>query len=267
MSALVDSLNHPLAGEIRNLLSRATRPTGSILIDDEENILQARKAGVAVRAIFMVSGLSPAFAAALPQGVPVHTVAPRTCKKLFGADRVSRVFAIADTPQSLSLSAFAARAADIVVLDGLSITGNIGAIVRTSVALGVQGIIVLGLPYADVFDRRIIRSSRGHVFGIPVVASSRDDLVPFAKEYGYTTLACSAVAERAIEQSPALAHKRLAVIFGSEKQGCDPALAAQADFQARIPMNGAVESLNVSAAASIILYQRRLHQLGASPLP
>ena len=86
----------------------------------------------------------------------VHEVAKRTCKKLFENDKTSPVFAIAQTP-GIGLESLAAVPQDVVVLADVSISGNIGAIIRTSLALGVGGIVLLNAEPVDIYDRRLIR--------------------------------------------------------------------------------------------------------------
>ena len=93
-----------------------------------------------------------------------YEVAKRTCKKLFENDKVSRVFAIAHTPAARGLDSLQKTAQDIVALEDLTISGNIGAIIRTSVAFGVDGLVLLNANPLDIYDRRLIRASRGHIF-------------------------------------------------------------------------------------------------------
>ncbi|MBL8051360.1 MAG: hypothetical protein JNM46_09070, partial [Anaerolineales bacterium] len=140
---IIDSLLHPLAQPIRKLLSRSGRQElNKILIDDEENILEALKAGIKVESVYF-SGenrITENFKQSIPKSIPIHEVATRTSKKLFENDKLSRVFAIAQTPKPIGLEALKSISKDIVVLEDLSISGNIGNITRTSLALGVGGI-------------------------------------------------------------------------------------------------------------------------------
>ena len=106
---IVDSLLHPLALLIRQVLTRAGRLEHDlILIDDEENIIQALEAGVAIHSVYFSGDgmLSTKLMRKLPVHVGIHEVAKRTCKKLFENDKVSRVFAIAHTPASTWLRLF-----------------------------------------------------------------------------------------------------------------------------------------------------------------
>ena len=257
-SGTIDSLLHPLAILIRRVLTRADRQKlNLILIDDEENIIQALDAGVEVLSVYYSGGetLSKELLRKLPLDVKVHEVARRTCKKLFENDRVSRVFAIAHLPAKPGLHSLLETRRDIVALEDLTISGNIGAIIRTSLAFGAGGIVLLNADPVDIYDRRTIRASRGHIFSLPVLAATTEDFIHFCKQNGVSILVMTAKAEQLIYQVDSIP-ERLVITFGSEKDGCSPAVMNAAKFQVQIPTNSKVESLNVSTAAGITLYSR-----------
>ncbi len=255
---LVDSLNHPAAGLIRKLLTRPGRlELNQMLIDDEENILQALEAGIKFHSVYFAGDevISNELKHALPAHVPIREVAKRTTKKIFENDKITRIFAIAQTPVPLKLSALSKVREDIVVLEDVSISGNIGAIIRTSLGLGVGGIVLLNTEPVDIYDRRLIRASRGYVFRLPVVTATTQELIEFCKLEKLPILVTNAQAKTLIHEISSM-QQRLAIVFGSEKEGCSPEITAAANLQAKIPIDPRVESLNVSAAAGITLFSR-----------
>ena len=182
---LVDSLNHPLAASIRKLLRReGRRDLNQIIIDDEENILQALDAGIEVESLYFSGDDTPSdlLRKKLTAGATIHEVAKRTTKKLFENDKISRIFAIAETPKPIGLDALKTIKKDVVVLEDLSISGNIGNITRTSLALGVGGILLLNMDPLDIYDRRLIRASRGYLFSVPMITASTGDFLEFCKK-------------------------------------------------------------------------------------
>jgi 23S rRNA (adenosine1067-2'-O)-methyltransferase len=254
---LIDSLLHPLAQPIRQLLTRTGRQElNKILIDDEENILQALDAGVEIDSLYFSGDdlISDILRKKLTAGATIHEVAKRTTKKLFENDKISRIFAIADIPAPLGLEALKTIKKDVVVLEDLSISGNIGNITRTSLALGVGGILLLNMDPIDLYDRRLIRASRGYVFALPMITAKTADFLDYCKKNNETLLVTAMEAERTVDEISSLP-ERLLIAFGSEKEGCSPELEEAATLQVRIPIQ-TVESLNVSAAAGITLYQR-----------
>lgn len=255
---LIDSLNHPLAGSIRKLLTReGRRELNQILIDDEENILQALGAGVEIDSVYYAGDeiVSDILRKKLTPGATIHEVAKRTTKKLFENDKISRIFAIAQTPKDIGLEALKSIGKDIVVLEDLSISGNIGNITRTSLALGIGGIILLNMDPVDLYDRRLIRASRGYLFSMPMIATSTKDFLDYCKQNNETLLVMDMNADKTIDDTAAIPH-RILIAFGSEKEGCSPEIENAATLKARIPIGDKVESLNVSASAGITIYSR-----------
>ncbi|HNA88725.1 MAG TPA: TrmH family RNA methyltransferase [Anaerolineales bacterium] len=255
---LVDSLNHPLAGPIRKLLTRdGRRDLNQILIDDEENILQALEAGVEIDSVYFAGDetVSETLRQKLTAGATIHEVAKRTTKKLFENDKISRIFAIAQTPKPVGLEVLKTIQKDVVVLEDLSISGNIGNITRTSLALGLGGIVLLNMDPVDLYDRRLIRASRGYLFSMPMITASTADFLAYCKQNNETLLVMDMNADKTIDDI-ASNPNRLLLAFGSEKEGCSPEIENAATMKARIPISDRVESLNVSASAGITLYSR-----------
>ena len=257
-AGVVDSLLHPLAILIRQILTRPGRIEHNlILIDDEENILQALEAGIEIHSIYYSGDevLLPHLIRKLPSGTSVHELARRTCKKLFENDKITRVFAIAHTPIPCRLSSLLETPRDIVALEDLTISGNIGAIIRTSLAFGAGAIVLLDAQPADIYDRRLIRASRGHVFSLPIVTATTEEFIRFCQQNQLPILVMAVQANRAVQEASSLAG-RLMIVFGSEKDGCSETLVNAATLRVQIPTDSKVESLNVSTAAGIMLYSR-----------
>jgi len=254
----IDSLNHPLAGPIRKLLHRdGRREFNQILIDDEENILQALDAGVEVESVYYAGDevISDTLREKLTPGATIHEVAKRTTKKIFENDKMSRIFAIAETPQPKSLDLLKTIKRDIVVLEDLTISGNIGNIIRTSLALDLGGMILLNMDLLDLYDRRLVRASRGYMFSLPIMTASTADFINYCKTNNETMLVTAMEAEKSVEEIASI-QERLLIVFGSEKEGCTPEIEQAATLKMRIPISTKVESLNVSAAAGITLFNR-----------
>jgi TrmH family RNA methyltransferase len=255
---IVDSLLHPSAALVRQILTRSGRLEHSlILIDDEENLLQALEAGVRLHSLYYSGGamLSKELIRRLPANIRIYEVAKRTCKKIFEHDKVTRVFGIAHMPVTPSLESLLKFPRDIVALEDLTISGNIGAIVRTSLAFGAGGIVLLNTAPVDIYDRRVIRASRGHIFSIPVVTATTEEFIRFCKQKNLPILVMAAQADHLIHEVAYLS-KRLVIVFGSEKEGSSETITGAANLHVQIPIDSKVESLNVSTAAGITLYNR-----------
>jgi TrmH family RNA methyltransferase len=251
--AVIDSLTHPLAHWLRECLDASQ---GQIIIDDEEPILHACRAGIKLTHLFHTPDTppGPALKRALPQNVTIRAINNRTAKKLFHTGKWSRVFAVAERPLVLTPDDVLAQPGDIVVLDRPTIAGNAGAIIRTAAALNAGSLVMLDAAF-DTFDRRLIRASRGHLFSLPVISTTTTAWLKVQKRHGIPLVV---TAQNAPEQLESLIRypQRLAIAFGNEKKGCSPELQRAADLTVSIPTNQAVESLNISAAAAIVLFLR-----------
>lgn len=139
-----------------------------------------------------------------------------------------------------------------IILDGLQDTGNIGTVIRTCDALGVDGVI-LSESCADVYSPKIVRSAMGSLFRLPFI---RTPLVPFIeklKSDGFAVYA--AMLDRNAQQLGTFGFpEKTAVIIGNEGNGVSAEAAAAAGRSVYIPIKNA-ESLNAAVAASIICWE------------
>lgn len=256
MQAEIDNINHPLMLLTRDLLAvDGVKQHQQFLIDDPENIAVAIAAGIQIKQVFCYGEHAerhPEFIASLPAEVEIYPVRPRTCKKIFGVAKQARVFAIAEVPTPTPLSAIGG---DMAVLDGLMMMGNIGAIVRSALAFDMGGVVLLDIDPYQLYDRRLIRSSKGYIFRLPMVCVSSEELFAHCKAEQIQVVNCSHDAEHSIDEVVSQAG-RMALILGAEKSGVSDRAREHADVHAKIPYNPAVESLNVSVAAGILFYSR-----------
>lgn len=147
-SEMIDALYHPIARTITDVLAGEEHAAELFLIDDEENILMAVRHGVQLECVVHTGsegqGLSQELQEALGESaVPVHEMAVHVAKKLFGREKRTRLFALARKPDPAALADLAGAQGDIVVLDGVKLAGNIGAISRTACALGAAGLVLV----------------------------------------------------------------------------------------------------------------------------
>lgn len=246
--------------EVRRALRPGRAGRCGVIIDDLENIQAARDAGVRIDRVFYTPSERTAAGALEKVGVPVVEIAAHEAREVFGVDRTSRVFALAHPSRPRSLTSLRDAQGDLVVLDGVRLVGNIGAIVRTTVALGGSGVVLLNSGLTTVHDRRLIRASRGLVFQVPVVLSDTEALLGFCEEQGIPVVTGSAHSDTEV-MSLARVPGRIAIVLGGERYGCSAALEEHATAQVRIATTGRVESLNVSVAAGIMLNIRGRHNL------
>ena len=142
----------------------------------------------------------------------------------------------------------------IVILDKVMNPTNVGAIIRSAAALGMDGVI-LTPGCSDPLYRRAARVSMGTVFQIDWTFLSNDSLEEI-KALGFKTAAMALKDNTLSINDPRLAQeKKLAVIMGTEGDGLSDSTIAECDFTVKIPMYHGVDSLNVAAASAVAFYQ------------
>lgn len=142
----------------------------------------------------------------------------------------------------------------LMILEDLQDPGNLGTILRTGEGAGVTGII-LSRTSVDVFNPKVIRSTMGSVYRMPVlyVNSIIDEILPGLKEKGITTYAAHLKGRNDYDMEDY--RKGTAFFIGNEGNGLTDELSEQADTLIKIPMQGKVESLNAAMASGILMYE------------
>lgn len=138
----------------------------------------------------------------------------------------------------------------ILVLDSIQDPGNMGTIIRSSVAFGIDT-IVINEKCADIYSDKVIRASQGMIFSVNII---KENLEEFIKKIRKThkIFATKVDGGKSIKDIEKI--ENFVIIMGSEGTGVSKNLLDLADEYLYIPMNKKCESLNVAVAASIILY-------------
>jgi TrmH family RNA methyltransferase len=148
-------------------------------------------------------------------------------------------------------SAPAADAPWCLLVDDVQDPGNLGSILRSAAAAGVDQVL-LSVGCADAWSPRVLRAGMGAHFSIAVYEKA--DVVAFARNFRGQVVAATSAGERTVYEVDLAGPTALAV--GNEGSGLSPALLAEADLRVRVPMPGHAESLNVAAAAAVCLFER-----------
>jgi len=181
------------------------------------------------------------------EGREIVVLSDALLREIAPVDSPSGLMAVAAMPQA---TAAVHRQKDAILLDGVQDPGNVGTLLRTAAAAGItQAILSPGC--ASAWSPKVLRAGQGAHF---VLAIHEDaDLLDFIASYeGTTAVTCLDGASSLYE---ARWEGPLAWIFGAEGLGVHPELIDAAQLRIKIPMPGAVESLNVAAAAAICLFE------------
>lgn len=175
--------------------------------------------------------------------------------------------ALAERPVEASLETVLATGHVVAVLERVVDPDNVGSVFRCAEAFGVDAVL-LSPGCCDPFYRKAIRTSSGAVLAVPsATAAPWPDVLERLRSAGFL-IAATTPGDGAIDigtfAGTSAARGRVAVLLGTEGHGLTPEALARADVRLRIPMSGALDSLNIATAAGITLH--RLHEVRQRPL-
>ncbi|NTU57201.1 MAG: RNA methyltransferase [Anaerolineales bacterium] len=140
----------------------------------------------------------------------------------------------------------------VIVAESIEKPGNLGAILRTADAAGVDALLVCD-PRVDVWNPNVIRASRGTVFSVPVVECDNASALEWLRSHKIKVFAATPSAE--ITYSDVDMREPIAIAVGTEDEGLTDFWMSNADVKVKIPMLGKVNSLNVSVSTALIVYE------------
>ncbi|MGH4006634.1 MAG: TrmH family RNA methyltransferase [Pseudonocardiaceae bacterium] len=197
--------------------------------------------------------------AAAGRQVPVRRVPAHRVKVLAGNGRhdqgvLADVVAPRMRPLDSALETLRSPAA-VLVLDAITNPANVGMILRTATAAGLDGVVLprRGVP---AIDPLVIKASAGVAFHAPVLRTATAERACAAlRATGFAVLGLSGSAPGAASLFRDPPPSRVAYVLGNETSGVSPAVAAQLTGWVGIPMAGGVESLNVASAAAVVCFE------------
>lgn len=187
--------------------------------------------------------------------IPVYTGDREMLASLTGYTLTRGVLCAMRRPKKLSVAEILRDAHRVVIIDGVTDTTNIGAIFRSAAALGIDAVLLTHTS-CDPLNRRAVRVSMGSVFLVPWTWI--DNLQSEMNAEGFLTAAMALTDNSISIDNPTLKEaSKLAIIMGTEGDGLDHKVIAEADYVVRIPMSHGVDSLNVAAAAAVAFWELR----------
>ena len=246
---------------------RGREAAGRIVIDGGREIRRALEAGVPIETLFVAESgcrtadCSEALALARRRRAEIVVLGERAFERVAFGDRAEGLVAIAPVPET-SLDRLRLPADPlVVVLEAVEKPGNLGAVLRSADGAGVDGVIVTG-GGVDVWNPNAIRASLGTIFSVPIATADSAAALAWLEARGIRVV--SARVDGSREYTATDMRGPLAIALGSEAEGLSAAFGGAAVEAIRLPMLGIADSLNVSIAAAVLLYEAR-RQRGIPP--
>jgi RNA methyltransferase, TrmH family len=255
---LITSLQNPRVKDAARLRdARARRKSGRFLIDGAREIVRAIGAGIEAREAFICPELcdsserEDAARVAENAAAEVFQVTPAVFGKLAFGDRQEGTILIAAAPHRTLADLRLPANPLVAVLEGVEKPGNFGAVLRSADAAGVSAVIAAG--QHDLYNPNAIRASLGAVFTVPICAADGEETRDWLRSQGLAIYAARVGGGR--RYTDADFRRPAAIILGSEAHGLSDLWRGDDIAAVELPMHGAVDSLNVSAAAAVLFYE------------
>ena len=237
---LITSINNQTIKELDKLKQKKYRYLKQkFLIEGEHLVEEAEKSGVLEKIILLENS-------EYPSKLEKIYVSKNVMKKLSSLDTPPNIIGVC---KMLSRKELGKK---VLLLDDIQDPGNLGTIIRSSVAFNVDS-IVMSLNTVDLYNPKVIRSTQGMIFKINLIKDDLGQVIEKLKSKNipiYTTNVNGGENIKNINSTDSYG-----LIMGNEGNGVKDEISALADRKIYIPMNSKVESLNVSVAASILLYE------------
>jgi TrmH family RNA methyltransferase len=262
--SIVQSRQNARVRELRAAFARSNREVSEVIgIEGEHLITEALRSGVRLRTVFVRrdpdhrdGSLRMLDRLALPAAVPIVELTPAVFDSAVETESPQGIAAIIETPRFSLAEALSGLTPLVVLTAALQDPGNFGTLIRSAEAFGASGVIALA-GTVSVWNSKVVRSSAGSAFRIPVIAE-KSSLAFAALAERHIPVFAAVPASAGADSSPCCdvnLSGPAAFLIGNEGSGLSAELLDRAQVRITIPTPGPVESLNAAVATSILLYE------------
>jgi len=253
------SIQNPLIKQLVQLKekSRERKKTGLFLIEGEREISLAFKGIYDIETIlFCLEFISEEQVNSLSQGkINLIEISKEVYEKLAYRDTTEGILAVAKSKNhSISNLKFKNKNPLVLVAEAPEKPGNIGALLRTADAANVDAVIIAN-PKTDLYNPNIIRSSVGCLFTNQIATGSTLEIIEFLKAENIHIF-CAAL-QASVKYHTQDYTKPTAIVVGTEAIGLSEDWLKESNQNIIIPMQGEIDSMNVSVAAGILIFEAK----------
>jgi len=255
----ISSFQNPLIKQILLLQdkSRERKKSGLFVIEGQREIELAIKGGYSIKTILFCSEIaSKEFILSISKiNLEMIEVSIEVYKKLAYRSTTEGVFAIAKSIiGAIKNLKFKSKNPLILIAEAPEKPGNIGALLRTADAANLDAVIIAN-PKTDLYNPNIIRSSIGCIFTNTIAIGSTSEIIAFLIEKDISIY--SAVLQESVPYYTCDFTKSTAIIVGTESLGLSKEWRNKSQKNICIPMQGEIDSMNVSVAAGILIFEAK----------
>lgn len=256
----IRSVQNPRIKAVKRLDKAAVRrETGLFVVEGLRELSLALKAGYVIHQLYSCPPLmktDPLYdPSPLLQHPELSLVSEEVYRSMAYRDSTEGILAVLERKEQSLQSLQLPPHPLILVIDRVEKPGNLGAMLRTADAAGVDAVILCD-NQTDCYNPNVIRSSLGTLFTLPIALSSAAEACRFLRQQHITSYA-AALSDKSISYTAADYRSGTAFLLGAEADGLSSFWLQEADHQVIIPMRGQIDSLNVSVAAALLLFEAR----------
>lgn len=185
-------------------------------------------------------------------GVRVVRIAPQLLEKVSYRDRPEGLLATAKMRRHTIAEMPVVKNGLYLVAEAVEKPGNLGSMLRSADAAGATGLIICDRS-TDLYNPNVIRASTGAIFSVPLAESDNAGTLAWLREHNIAV--CATTPHTEMIHTAADLTGPVAILMGTEQTGLTDFWLDAADIRVRIPMLGRIDSLNVAAATTILLYE------------
>ena len=256
MTEKITSTQNPKIKRLQTLQQKSSerRQSGLFVVEGRRELMHCIETGFSIDTVFwcpaVEGGTEPM--PSWPSDTRLYEISKEVYEKVAYRGSTEGVIAEVRTRQLTLEELQLPERPLIVVVERVEKPGNLGAILRSADAAGVDAVIVCD-PLTDLFNPNLVRSSVGAVFSVPCVACSSEACITFLKAHGIQILTAQLQDSELYYDTDM--RRATAIVMGTEATGLTDAWRQAADAHIRIPMLGRVDSLNVSVSAAILMFE------------
>jgi RNA methyltransferase, TrmH family len=257
---LISSLQNPLVKDLVKLSQKSNerKTSGLFVVEGVREVSLATQAGISVRHLLLCDDIYQKDEC-YPI-IPEHfsrslvKVTPEVYAKIAYRGNAEGVMAVMESFDTSLENLKVFQNSLFIVLESIEKPGNLGAILRTADAAGVDGVIICDAQ-TDIFNPNVIRSSLGCLFSVKIAICDREKYFEWAKNMKLSTKLASVQATNPYYK--ANLKGGISMVFGTEAGGLSPAWYEHAFEGLKIPMEGMIDSLNVAASVAIMVFEAK----------
>ena len=253
----IDALSSAGNPRIKELLllkekSRERRDKSLFVIEGIRELLAAYKAGYEIESIFFVPGSAGEEIVEKITAKHLYSITEALYAKVAYREGSEGIIAIAKFKEKALNSINLSENPLVIILESVEKPGNLGAVIRTADGVNADAVIICD-PLTDIYNPNIIRSSLGGIFTRNVCACTSQETYEWLIENKVRIFTTELQASKWYYDTDMSG--ACAIVMGAESTGLKPFWREHADERIKIPMNGDIDSLNVSASTAVICYE------------